>query len=664
MQLREQTDSKQMLVAAWPGPQDYNEAVQNPRFSFLDPELADGVPETDALGLPKPTSGMFASVYKMQCQERSWAVRCILQSKQDIVERYQEIHKTLEKLQLACTVKFEFQEEGIRVDNRILPMLKMEWCEGLTLNRWLQENLKKKDELESFLESWRESVLLLREHGIAHGDMQHGNIIVKDGKIKLVDYDGMFLPAFAGKQSNEIGHPNYQHPQRTQYHFGAYLDNFSAWLIYLSVLISGCDPHVWHDFDGGDECLLFRREDLEDPQQSELFHVLEHHFNPQIREASRTLRYLLSLAPDQIPSLDQPIQVPDDLPVLDGVISDLPEWIQNQNDGSLSLPTGKRFLKRRRQRGVPLPAEQKMGAISGCWKYDETGLAFNPQENENSLSNSTGGNVSASLVTSSKAPVPYRNINGTLHSPFLSPSYENYDNNRFDFSDLKFLVKPAIILFTIVIFLGINVSKNAPKFEYWPDDQYYSLTEGLKLEENGEAEKARNMFKSGITQLQKSKDPRSEMSRVRLYYNLGRVDNALADAQPAVSALLTAEALLKKVEGGVNSVEYSDVLIELGKAYETLLDYPTAERWYKKAIESMSQVGIATSDSGYQDVLESLIKILRFQNKIDDATSYEALLTSHAEAPSVTPQQETTNLEKPKSPSNSSAKDGAKSKKT
>ena len=114
LHLQEQIDSKQLIVAAWPGPQDYNEAVQNPRFSFLDPELADGTPETDLLGLPKPTSGMFASVYRMQCQEGSWAVRCILQSKQDIVERYREIHKALETLQLSSTVKFEFQEEGDR----------------------------------------------------------------------------------------------------------------------------------------------------------------------------------------------------------------------------------------------------------------------------------------------------------------------------------------------------------------------------------------------------------------------------------------------------------------------------------------------------------------------------------------------------------------------
>jgi hypothetical protein len=32
--------------------------------------------------------------------------------------------------------------------------------------------------------------------------------------LKLIDYDGMWVPALAGTRSGEVGHPSYQHPQR------------------------------------------------------------------------------------------------------------------------------------------------------------------------------------------------------------------------------------------------------------------------------------------------------------------------------------------------------------------------------------------------------------------------------------------------------------------
>jgi hypothetical protein len=58
------------------------------------------------------------------------------------------------------------------------------------------------------------------ETGIAHGDLQHGNIILVPGKkdnslmLKLIDYDGMFIPPLAGSPKGEVGHAAYQHPER------------------------------------------------------------------------------------------------------------------------------------------------------------------------------------------------------------------------------------------------------------------------------------------------------------------------------------------------------------------------------------------------------------------------------------------------------------------
>ena len=51
---------------------------------------------------------------------------------------------------------------------------------------------------------------------IAHGDLQHGNLLVTpSGEPKLIDYDGMFVPGLAKIGACEKGHVNYQSPTRT-----------------------------------------------------------------------------------------------------------------------------------------------------------------------------------------------------------------------------------------------------------------------------------------------------------------------------------------------------------------------------------------------------------------------------------------------------------------
>ena len=76
----------------------------------------------------------------------------------------------------------------------------------------------------------------LRAANIAHGDLQHGNVVVVGDQLRLLDYDGMFVPALANKQSNECGHRNYQLPKRSRWDYGPHLDHFSAWVIYVSLV--------------------------------------------------------------------------------------------------------------------------------------------------------------------------------------------------------------------------------------------------------------------------------------------------------------------------------------------------------------------------------------------------------------------------------------------
>ncbi len=266
-------------------------------------------PVLDALGLPRVASGMFASVYCLQKENHRWAVRCFLTNSQTTRERYANISCALSEAKLDSILEFDLQDEGIRIHGSWYPILKMEWCDGISLNTWLSMNLRKKNALEEFLKNWKQLMSSLKNAGIAHGDLQHGNILIDEGKIKLVDYDGMFVPALKGEKSVEVGHRNYQHPGRDHTIFGANLDNFSAWLIYLSVQISMLDPSLWQRFSGGDECILFRAADLQNPLQSQLFYALQSHPNGTIKKNSWILRYLLSLPVEEIPALDSEIVI-------------------------------------------------------------------------------------------------------------------------------------------------------------------------------------------------------------------------------------------------------------------------------------------------------------------------------------------------------------------
>lgn len=270
----------------WPTPQDYNEAIQSPRLSFNDPELKTGTPETTPLGLPRPITGGFASVYRLRCGQKDWAIRCFLREFADQRQRYESISRHLLAAKLPYTVGFEFLPQGIRIRGQWYPVLKMEWVRGELLNEYIRKHLGDSTALLNLANRWMSLIKALHSAGIAHGDLQHGNVVVVNGDFRLIDYDGMYVPALAGRTSNEVGHRNYQHPQRTQYDFGPSTDNFAAWVIYVSLLALSIDPGLWHRVKAGDEYLLFRREDFAEPFSSGTFTLLSTHPDQRIETLS------------------------------------------------------------------------------------------------------------------------------------------------------------------------------------------------------------------------------------------------------------------------------------------------------------------------------------------------------------------------------------------
>src|ERR1017187_5863921 len=99
----ELTFYRELLAMAWPTPQDYNEAIQNPRSAFTDPDLGNGQPELNPLGLPRAIAGNFACVYKIQTSGQRWAARCFSREVSDQQRRYEVISTYLTKTALPYT---------------------------------------------------------------------------------------------------------------------------------------------------------------------------------------------------------------------------------------------------------------------------------------------------------------------------------------------------------------------------------------------------------------------------------------------------------------------------------------------------------------------------------------------------------------------------------
>jgi hypothetical protein len=287
----------------WPSDQDYNEAIQNPRIAFDDTDLQTGQVESYPTGIPKARSGNFAAVYKMFSNGTPYAVKCFRYDNPEYARRYPAIAAYLTSHPLSCFVAFRYVTRGIRVGATWYPILKMKWTEGESLISYIERNLSSSITLQQLASSWTHLLGELRNANIAHGDLQHGNVLVVGGNLKLVDYDGMYVPSLNGSRGLENGHRNYQHPERTDLDFGNYLDNFSAWLIYISILALSVRPGLWQTLKSGDECLLFRKQDLVAPEQSEAFRLLRTLPDEDVRDLVERFEEFLWLPPSRIPAI-------------------------------------------------------------------------------------------------------------------------------------------------------------------------------------------------------------------------------------------------------------------------------------------------------------------------------------------------------------------------
>ena len=167
----------------WPMSQDYNEAIQNPAVVLQRPRSCSRPkPSCNAIGLPMPRSGNFADVYEMTHPSgKKWAVKCFTRQVPGLRERYAAISAYLKQANLPFMVDFVYLEQGIKVKGQWYPILKMDWVEGFTLNEFVKEHADNPPLLELLCQIWVQLARRLREAGMAHCDLQHGNVLLVPG---------------------------------------------------------------------------------------------------------------------------------------------------------------------------------------------------------------------------------------------------------------------------------------------------------------------------------------------------------------------------------------------------------------------------------------------------------------------------------------------------
>jgi len=291
----------------WPTHTDYQDAIQNPQICFAEADLKAGEPKCDMLGLPRVMSGNFASVYELSKDSHRWAVRCFVRQVMGQQGRYARLCQHLGGITLPWLVNFDYFLKGILVRGEWYPIVKMQWVEGSPINTWVDENVNDAAKLRAAAAQWRTLVNDMRKHSLAHGDYQHGNIMVTtQDELRLVDYDGMYCPAFGKGRSPELGHANFQHPRRLPEHYDDTLDNFSALVIYVSLLALAEEPALWKEFYTGDNLLLVSA-DYKNPQNSKAFARLQASPNAQVKQIASLLQQCCMRSITDVPWFEETV---------------------------------------------------------------------------------------------------------------------------------------------------------------------------------------------------------------------------------------------------------------------------------------------------------------------------------------------------------------------
>ena len=201
-------------------------------------------------------------------------------------------------------MEFEFQPNGVLVNGRTYPIVKMEWASGSTLGEFVEGSYRDGRKLSQLDVSLHALAAYMEGQSLAHGDVQPGNVMVSRGgqSLQLIDYDGMFVDALKSLGSAELGHRNFQHPQRAARSWDGTLDRFSFIALNVAVRALQVRPDMWDKTQSDGDAFLFKANDFAEPAKSPVFAELFGH--AQLSGAARNLAAICQGPFGAVPTLE------------------------------------------------------------------------------------------------------------------------------------------------------------------------------------------------------------------------------------------------------------------------------------------------------------------------------------------------------------------------
>jgi len=288
------------MTRAWPLGSSLDPFIMHLGQYVLAPQFEGGkaIPSKNPSrrGAPVVYTGGYSAVYPIQCPDRKLALRCWTRDPGQVAARYSASAEYLGGKCCRSIVHFGYVENGIRIGGETYPLSYMDWVEGSTLNDFLDANIRSPDIIVQTAEAFQRMVAELHKLGVAHGDLQGGNIIAhKDNgvvELRLVDYDSLYVPTLSGTAVLDDALPGvaeYQHPRRLS-HGSEKADYFSELVIYLSLRAYAEDASLW--CPGQERRLLFEPEEFlrieRNPGSSALYGKLMC-MSPLVRHLTRQL---------------------------------------------------------------------------------------------------------------------------------------------------------------------------------------------------------------------------------------------------------------------------------------------------------------------------------------------------------------------------------------
>lgn len=204
-----------------------------------------------ANGEPLRWVGNSAVVFKIRCGTRFMMLKCYTRPMKHLEAIYRE--------KLLRQELYVWQADG---RGEWCDVVVDDWIEGMTLQEAVTRSARAGDKtrLHALAQRFDRLALELLRSDWAHGDLKPENILADEtGELHPIDFDAMFLPAFAGEKSPELGTAAYQHPGRTPEDFDASIDDYSIAVISTTLHALAHKPELLVRYNRGEGLLLSPR---------------------------------------------------------------------------------------------------------------------------------------------------------------------------------------------------------------------------------------------------------------------------------------------------------------------------------------------------------------------------------------------------------------------